>query len=360
MGLLLSVIISYVGFHEAIECMKHIISGIIPDTEPNFNDLVEYYTRLLQKRANATPRDWTQECGQGYLCLTEDKNGNLKSATVKFYGCQPNSTAILFSTKISSFGQDSFEDNSQANGDYRIDRYPTKTKTIISNSSESFSVGSRNRSPTSSGNISDNAEPEESTDDKDKQKLTWEYTPKTPPSSPLPEILFESYSGDKNGNVTYSEDFLRSLDGIKYRPLQRSDPSFRRRSFRKRASSSSNSSRESRASRDEELKIFTSLEEAEFKSMNKNENYTGFGSAPNLAARSYSRSRSREKSRERRNESTIPEATSYNADDERVNDAKALLKDVPKLSSLEENKTKDMPEVKEEEEEVDFWANIED
>lgn len=94
--------------------------------------------------------------------------------------------------------------------------------------------------------------------------------------------------------------------------------------------------------------------------MNKDENYTGFGSAPNLAARSYSRSRSREKSRERRNESTIPEATSYNADDERLNDAKALLKDVPKLSSLEENKTKDMPEVKEEEEEVDFWANIED
>lgn len=193
--------------------MKHIISGIIPDTEPNFNDLVEYYTRLLQKTANATPRDWTKECGQGYLCLTEDKNGNLKSAAVKFYGCQPNSTAILFSTKISSFGQDSFEDNSQANGDYRIDRYPTKTKTIISNSSGSFSVGSRNRSPSSSGNISDNAEPEESTDDgnKDKQKLTWEYTPKTPPSSPLPEILFESYSGDKNENVAYSEEFLRLI-----------------------------------------------------------------------------------------------------------------------------------------------------
>lgn len=216
MGLLLSVIISYAGFHEAIECMKHIISGIIPDAEPNFNDLVEYYTRLLQKTANASPRDWTKESGQGYLCLTDDKNGNIKSAAVKFYGGQPNSTAILFSTKISSFGQDSFEESAQANGDYRVDRYPTKTKTIISNSSESFSVGSRNRSPTSSGNISDsNPEPDELDDgNKNKQKLSTESTPKTPPSSPLPEILFESYSGDKNGDIKYNEDFLRLIFNI--------------------------------------------------------------------------------------------------------------------------------------------------
>lgn len=217
MGLLLSVIITYVGFHEAIECMKHIISGIIPNTEPNFNDLVEYYTRLLQKRANASPRDWTKESGQGYLCLTEDKNGNLKSAAVKFYGGQPNSTAILFSTKISSFGQDSFEDSSQANGDYRLDRYPTKTKTIISNSLESFSVGSRNRSPTSSGNVSDsNPEPDETNDDgnKNKRNISTENIPKTPPSSPLPEILFESYSGDKTGDIKYSDEFLRLIFNV--------------------------------------------------------------------------------------------------------------------------------------------------
>lgn len=95
--------------------------------------------------------------------------------------------------------------------------------------------------------------------------------------------------------------------------------------------------------------------------MNKDENYTGFGSAPNLAARSYSRSRSREKSRERRSADTIPEATSYSLDDERLNDARAFIKDVPKLSSLDENdKPSDIPEVKEEEEDVDFWANIGD
>ena len=64
----------------------------------------------------------------------------------------------------------------------------------------------------------------------------------------------------------YSDDYLRSLDGIKSRPLVREDGSGRRRAFKKhRSSNSSNSSRESRHSRDEELKMFTSLEEEEMK-----------------------------------------------------------------------------------------------
>ncbi|XP_065358806.1 trichohyalin isoform X2 [Calliphora vicina] len=67
-------------------------------------------------------------------------------------------------------------------------------------------------------------------------------------------------------NLQYSDDYLRSLDGIKQRPLVREDGSGRRRAFKKRRSSnSSNSSRESRHSRDEELKMFTSLEEEEMK-----------------------------------------------------------------------------------------------
>ncbi|XP_046960277.1 paxillin-B isoform X4 [Vanessa cardui] len=264
MGLLLSVFISYVGFHEALECMKHIFSGIVPNTDPDFDDLVEYYTRLLQKTANKLPpRDWTSECGQGYLCLTEDKHGILKSAAVNYYDRQPNSTAILFSTKISSFGQDSIEEGSQANGDYRIDRYPTKTKTIISDTSESFSVRQKSRSPTTSVYIPD---PNEDEGNK-KEKLTWEYRPKTPPPSPLPEILFQPYSSDKNGNVPFSEEFLRS--------------------------------------------------------------------------------RSREKSRERRTESPILETNVDNTlDDERINDEKQPLKDIPKLTSFEErDEAKEMPEL---------------
>ncbi|XP_067643192.1 trichohyalin isoform X2 [Eurosta solidaginis] len=67
-----------------------------------------------------------------------------------------------------------------------------------------------------------------------------------------------------SASAQYTEDYLRSLDGIKQRPLVREDGSGRRRAFKKRRSSgSSNSSFDSRASRDEELKMFTSLEEEE-------------------------------------------------------------------------------------------------
>lgn len=225
MGLLLSVIISYAGINEAIETLRHILSGLLPDTDPDFQDLVEYYSRLLQKSANpSTAGNWTSECGQGYLCLTEDKNGKLKAAAVKYYDGQPDSTAILFSTKISSFGQDSVEDSSsqsQANGDYRSERYlPTTTKTIVTNTSESFSVGVRDRSPTSVENISDPNRISPSSFERDdadalekneaKEKLTWHYRPKspTPQTQTLPEIHFQSFDDQKG---VYSEDFLRLI-----------------------------------------------------------------------------------------------------------------------------------------------------
>lgn len=220
MGLMLSVFLSYVGLREALECMKHILSGVIPDTDPDFHDLVEYYTRLLQKTGNWNAYDWTTESGQGYLCLNEDKTGKLKAAAVKFYSRQNDSTAILFSTKISSFGQDSVED-SQANGDSKFERYPlSKTKTIISNTSESFNVGNSNRSTTLSENISDASrsspnffERDEQTASEDEvnQKLTWEYSPRSPSPPPLPEIHFQSYDEDKNENNVCSEEYLRLI-----------------------------------------------------------------------------------------------------------------------------------------------------
>lgn len=226
MGILLSVVISYAGVQEAVECIKHILSGMLPDTDPDFQELVDYYTRLLQKSSSqSNPHasvDWTKECGQGYLCLTEDINGKLKSASVKYYDGQPNSTAILFSTKISSFGQESVDDSSQPNGDYRTERYtPSKTKTIISNTSESFSIGYRNRSPTSE-NVSDpplsaNSFEHEDREEEDTNdasgKLTWHYRPKSPiqPQPTLPEIQFQTFDEDKRGVSVYSEEFLRLL-----------------------------------------------------------------------------------------------------------------------------------------------------
>ncbi|XP_069354746.1 uncharacterized protein [Maniola hyperantus] len=276
MGLLMSVAISYIGFHEALECMRHIISGIVPETEPNFNDLVEYYTRLLQKSANS-PRDWTRDCGLGYLSLTEDKEGRINAAEVKYYDRQHNTTALLFSTKISSFGQDSVEENTQSNGDIAIERYPlTKTKTIISNTAESFSVGQKNRSSSPTHRRSPNAYKHDDRtgyeENDASRKLTWEYSPKQSPrnpSSPLPEIQFESYSGEKNEDIVLSDNFLRS--------------------------------------------------------------------------------RSREKSR-----SPLPV-------DERIDEASPIHREVPILSSFEEkDETKEIPEVTEEEEDVDFWSKIGD
>lgn len=209
MGLVLSAVISYAGINEANECLRHILSGVVPDTEPNFEDLVEYYTNLLRKQANST-EDWITACGQGYLSLTEDSKGRLKSS-VKYYQGQPDSTAILFSTKISSFG-DSVEDAPQANGDYRTERYsPSVTKTIVSNTSDSFSIANRNKSPDSDRNSpaesferipSTNVSDERT--EKTEEKLTWKYTP----LSPTPEIQFQSYDDDKPG---FTDDYLRLI-----------------------------------------------------------------------------------------------------------------------------------------------------
>lgn len=221
MGLLLSVVISYAGAHEAVECLKHLLSGVVPNNHPDFQDLVEYYSAQLRKATNASSTaDWGKECGQGYLSLTEDKNGKLKSAAVKYYGDNTNSTAILFSTKISSFGQESLED-SQSNGDYRSDRYiPTKTKTILTNSVGSFSVAQRSRSPTPRETISDSnhnsftsnsVEPDNKEEGGADEKLTWHYRPLSPTRTPptLPEIHFQSFDEDKKGE--YSEEFLRLI-----------------------------------------------------------------------------------------------------------------------------------------------------
>ncbi|BFF99317.1 trichohyalin [Drosophila madeirensis] len=96
---------------------------------------------------------------------------------------------------------------------------------------------------------------------------------------------------DHTPDVQYTEDYLRSLDGIKSRPLMREDGSGRRRAFKKRRSSgSSNSSRDSRASRDEELKMFTSLEEEELRHGEREDyNPIKYTSEPTLRVKSHHR-----------------------------------------------------------------------
>ncbi|XP_055841226.1 trichohyalin isoform X3 [Episyrphus balteatus] len=108
----------------------------------------------------------------------------------------------------------------------------------------------------------------------------------------LPDLHFDEYErqapdgGEDMPSLQYSDDYLRSLDGIKNKPLVREDGSGRRRAFKKRRSSgSSTSSRESRASREEELKMFTSLEEEEFENIRKGDSEyetIKYASEPNL------------------------------------------------------------------------------
>lgn len=222
MGLLLSVVLTYAGANEAIECIKHLLSGVLPYGSPELQELAEYYAAQLKKATNSSSAaDWTKECGQGYLCLSQDKNGKLKSAAVKYYDDRADSTPILFSTKISSFGQESLD--SQTSEDNKSERYntPTKTKTILANTSESISVGQRNRSPTPRETISDsnhnsftsNSVAPDINDvvDGAKEKLTWHYRPLSPDRTPpaLPEIHFQSFDEDKRG--VYTEDFLRLI-----------------------------------------------------------------------------------------------------------------------------------------------------
>lgn len=232
MGLLLSVIISYAGVKDAIECVKHILSGMIPEGDPDFEDLVQYYSELLHKTSSnhnsSTIKDWTGEAGQGYLCLTEDTNEKLKSAAIKYYGGMKDSTAILFSTKISSFGQNSVDsvisNSTSVNGNCgnnSTERYTT-TKTIISNTSESFSIGQRNRSPTASyenvsdptifsGNSFDSKKDVEETPAV-KEKLTWHYRPLSPTPQTLPEIHFQfNDESSQTEETAYSEEFLRLI-----------------------------------------------------------------------------------------------------------------------------------------------------
>lgn len=101
-------------------------------------------------------------------------------------------------------------------------------------------------------------------------------------SSPdAPDIHFDAYS----------ENYLRSLDGIKLRPLVRDDGSRRRRALKRGQSNSSNSSASAVSlSREEELKMFTSLEEEEFESI-RNSDYKPlqYSSEPNLKASQHSR-----------------------------------------------------------------------
>lgn len=100
----------------------------------------------------------------------------------------------------------------------------------------------------------------------------------------MPDIHFDEY--ERSDAKDPNSEHLRALDGIKFRPIVRDDGSGRRRAFKKRQQSSSSTESgeaNTRSSREEELKMFTSLEEEEFGKM-QNSDYAPitYSSDPNL------------------------------------------------------------------------------
>lgn len=109
----------------------------------------------------------------------------------------------------------------------------------------------------------------------------------------MPDLHFDEYTDDQ----------MRALDGIKQRSLVRNEGGRNRRAFRKSGSSTSSSDerQELQKSREDELKMFTSLEEEEFE-MIRNSDYKPlqYSSEPNLKARGYMRSHTHNRSPIRR------------------------------------------------------------
>lgn len=113
------------------------------------------------------------------------------------------------------------------------------------------------------------------------------YEPNSPQSSvsiDMPDIRFDEY--ERSDVNDPNDEQLRALDGIKFRPIVRDDGSGRHRAFKKRQQSSSSTESgeaNTRSSREEELKMFTSLEEEELEKM-KNSEYAPitYSSDPNL------------------------------------------------------------------------------
>lgn len=112
----------------------------------------------------------------------------------------------------------------------------------------------------------------------------------------MPEIHFDEYEkrdGRSDDQQNYSEEQLRSLDGIKFRPIVRDDGTGRRRAFKKRQQSSSSTDSGDanlRISREDELKMFTSLEEEEFAAINNIDfKPIQYSSEPTLKVRKHSK-----------------------------------------------------------------------
>lgn len=156
------------------------------------------------------------------------------------------------------------------------------TKTVLENESWTFVEMEKQKNDSADTGYAKSANFDEGHSDRTSQ-LT---SPTSSSVNEIPDMHFDEYSDEQ----------MRALDGIKQQPLVRNDGTRRRRAFKKSGSSTSSSDerQEMRKSREEELKMFTSLEEEEF-DLIKNSDYKPlqYSSEPNLKAKRHLRHHNR-------------------------------------------------------------------
>lgn len=275
MGVMLSVLLSYVGAIELVFVLRDITHQVClhdkqnaygKDTANEDNDLKRYQDRIRKSLSDAIESIDIQ----AHDNLTQMQDGVLydngyrieNTEDLESIRQQIENIALAAATKVSddqNRSPDEFLQNERtANNvaDNRVSK-PTHSTQLL------------------------NAKPSEESSS---------YEPLSPQSSAeMPDIHFDEYDHPESSmpNDQYSEEYLRSLDGIKFRPLVRDDGTGRRRAYKKRQQSSSSTSSDQpsrRSSREDELKMFTSLEEEEFEAIRKDGNYSPlqYSSEPNL------------------------------------------------------------------------------
>lgn len=205
MGVMLSLLIGFAGVVEALACYRTIACGLLPPEKANFDNLKKTYDSMIAaslSRTSSRSDNWKVGV-QGYLDIKGGGKDGPIQASIKYLGEEDDTTHLLFSKKISSFGQEST--------DYESENHTINRSQITTQMPQGQSVYLEHHK-------SSPVEIEESNfwggedEEKPKEKVTWHYRPLTPTNeSSLPEIHFDSYDKPdmEDGSLSYSEDYLR-------------------------------------------------------------------------------------------------------------------------------------------------------
>lgn len=316
MGLLLSVLFSYVGAIELVFILRDIVHQIglhqqQLDSINNNEDGLHRIQESLRKSISFSKKNETAD-SENVHCM-EDGVQYIDGYRVESESAQEASTQW----------QNRLTELQEADAASKVEPFVPKAESAGSGSDEDANLGSDNSFQSSTGNNSvktvierrldssvgedfEGLSPSEtSTENLLGDNLNTSitnsdgYLNDASESSEIPDMTFQEYP----------EGYLQTLDGIKSRPLSRDASSRRRRVF-KTTNSSDSSDMQRRASREEELQMFTSLEEEEFETVNHSD-YAPiqYSSEPNLKAKHHIRRHKR--SPVRRNTEDTEVSSSY-------------------------------------------------